>query len=547
MSDTSNYPTTFTTATRTSSPDFILTTDQNHPPMYGTDKEDGNHSPDQINGGWRLHQIARRSTLFQNIPDFDTKHHAAQDAATVAATRYFDQGTVRYALERLRYLMFAKWTQSSNPIDDWEIQNSDGWTTAASPTIATSTSIPSLSTVPTTVSDDSMSISSSRPASPPPLALPPAAFHQSILDSAPTFTADKPARIHVRTTVETDSDSSSELEYQAARDVDKPNPYLIPGTALPIWASPPPTPSQDIDGQAPKMSECGEDPGDGWLYNYYGQMDYYRFIITNPNTNKPCVAPWLKYTFEPANSTVSATFGKDYPIYTRFLRPTPVKYVTQTITPQESRLFNTEEPFAHAVDFIMQFGAPFDLTAGVVKYRFHRNAANKVQADIKTLQELYLKQLERTMESLSDLENADAVNRLIRLKNHTALDLSPEFEPFQALNTFVNGLNLPGDPGHRHAVLTRPDSPPPFRLNDVRFPTIIPPVPTELRRDIIIEEPTRRIITMPHREEPRHASKKCYKCGGIGHIRAQCSSPANMIPRARRNWLPISHERTHCK
>ena len=195
----------------------------------------------------------------------------------------------------------------------------------------------------------------------------------------------------------------------------------------------------------------------------------------------------------------------------------------------------------------MQFGAPFDLTAGVVKYRFHRNAANKVQADIKTLQELYLKQLERTMESLSDLENADAVNRLIRLKNHTALDLSPEFEPFQALNTFVNGLNLPGDPGHRHAVLTRPDSPPPFHLNDVRFPTIIPPVPTELRRDIIIEEPTRRIITMPHREEPRHASKKCYKCGGIGHIRAQCSSPANMIPRARRNWLPISHERTHCK
>jgi hypothetical protein len=217
------------------------------------------------------------------------------------------------------------------------------------------------------------------------------------------------------------------------------------------------------------------------LCNYYGQMNYYHFIITNPNTNKPCVAPWLKYTFEPANSTVSATFGKDYPIYMCFLCPTPVKYITQTITPQESRLFNTEEPFAHAVNFIMQFGAPFDLTAGVVKYRFHRNAANKVQANIKTLQELYLKQLEHTMESLSDSKNADAVNRLIRLKNHAALDLSPEFEPFQALNTFVNGLNLPDDPGHRHAVLTCPSSPPPFCLNNMRFPTIIPPVPLELR------------------------------------------------------------------
>ena len=271
---------------------------------------------------------------------------------------------------------------------------------------------------------------------------------QCSVSCVPTFTADKQARIHVQTTVETNSDLSSELEYQAARDVDKPNPYLVPGTALPIWASPPPTLSQDINGHAPKMSECGEDPGDGWLYNYYGQMDYYCFIITNPNTNKPCVAPWLKYTFEPAHSTVSATFGKDYPIYTRFLWSTPVEYVTQTLTPQESGLFNMEEPFTHAVNFIMQYGTPFDLTAGIVKYRFHHNAANKVQADIKMLQELYLKQLERTMESLSDLENANVVNRLIHLKDHVSLNISPEFEPFQALNTFVNGLNLPGNPGH---------------------------------------------------------------------------------------------------
>ncbi|KAI0264561.1 hypothetical protein BGY98DRAFT_1103413 [Russula aff. rugulosa BPL654] len=314
--------------------------------------------------------------------------------------------------------------KSSNPIDDWEIQNSDGWTTAASPTIATSTSIPSSFTVPTTVSDNSMSISSSRPASLPPLALPPAAFQQSILNCTPTFKADKLAHIH-------------------------PNPYLVPGTALPIWASPSPTPSQDINGLAPKMSECSEEPDNDWLYNLYGQMDYYRFIITNPNTNKPCVAPWLN----------ELKLGS---------------------APGESRLFNTKEPFTHAVDFIMQYGAPFDLTAGVVKYRFHCNATNKVQADIKTLQELYLKQLEHTMESLSDLENADTVNRLIHLKDHASLDISPKFEPFQALNTFVNGLNLPGDPSNRHAVLTYTDLPSSFCINNVRFPTIIPPVPSEL-------------------------------------------------------------------
>jgi hypothetical protein len=85
---------------------------------------------------------------FRHLPDKELAeiHHAAQDAATAGAIKYIGFSTVRAAIDNLKYLWFTKWTQSSNPIDDWEIQDSGNWTTPPNSTCSSSTLASSLTT-----------------------------------------------------------------------------------------------------------------------------------------------------------------------------------------------------------------------------------------------------------------------------------------------------------------------------------------------------------------------------------------------------------------
>jgi hypothetical protein len=494
-------------------PDTTQTPDLVFPRMYAPEmQEDGPHSPA---AAWRvpLPQLARRSTPFRHLPDKELAeiHHAAQDAATAGAIKYLGFSTVRAAIDNLKYLWFTKWTQSSNPIDDWEIQDSGNWTTPPNSTCSSSTLASSLTT-PSDLnfSDDSMDISSTRPTSPADTTPAPV--------STPTFTASpfsaaNPAKILVTkevTVTEEDEDGECESddagEYVRARLVDAPNPYLKPSAptqTYATWGSPPPSPSVGNDMQPPKKDACGPRPGIEWLYNAPGEVEYFRFLIPNPYTHRMCVAPWLKYSHTPLGSTVSATFGADYQIYKRDLRPTPVDYVTRTLTPQETRLFNAGEEFTTAVDFILQHAAPFDIVSGVNQYRILRDSTNALNAEITQKQERFMQQLERTMEVLSELENADAFNRLVQLKDTCMLEMSPYYDSMEALNTFLDTLP---DQKHRPIVPEHLHAPPPA------------PAPPAAR----IAPTTKRV---PLRTIGGSSTKRCYKCGGKGHIRSQCSSP----------------------
>lgn len=488
----------------------------NHTLQPSSEKAPENGTPSQSEEmpAWRHPQLAKRSTPFQLLPElpFDEKHRAAQDAATTAAVRYFDQSTVRYALERIKYLLFTKWTQSANPIDDWEIQNSGQWTTVPMSILGSNTTTNSSTMAPSdssSLSDSSMDISSTRPTSPAERS----PFHFSPLN---------PAKIFVQkvTEVHTDSDSDSEEDYRRARKMDAPNPYLVPGAAQPTWNSPPPSPIEGNDLQPPRREACGARPGQEWLYNTPGEQEYFRFLITNPRTSRACVAPWLKYTFTNTHATISATFGDGHPVFTRTLSPTPVNYTTKILNPQESRLFNSGEPFTPAVDFILQHAIPYDVLVGVRQYRYYRDLANATHVTIRENQEKFTKQLERTMELLSDLENADVFNRIINLKDCAQLEMSPDFDAMQCLNIYLNSLT-------EGKYLTAKEE---DRVNNL------------LRR---IAAPTRRAPSPPRRTTSKPmkvCDKYCYKCGGKGHLRAQCPSPCTLTTRAQRTWPPVQRK-----
>jgi len=487
-------------------------------PQLPSDMEAKNGPPSPL-PTWRLPlpQLGIRSIPFQFLPSegLGEKHRAAQDAATTAAVRCYSVATtVREAIQRIPYLWFTKWTQSANPIYDWEIQDSGNWTTPTESAPSAPSTAPS--DLPT-LSDDSMDITSTRPTSP--------------AESIPArFTFETPAKIFVQRTVEvmtdddSESDSDSESDYHRARAIDTPNSYLTANTSQPAWGTPPPTPADGDDMQPPTREACAPFPGPGWVYNTPGEAEYFRFLISNPRTNRACVAPWLKYSFMPTHSTVAATFGANCPVYTRTLRPTPVSYTTKTLTPQETRLFNTEEPFTMAVDFLLQHAAPCDLVAGVQQYRHYRDAANATHTHIKQQQELFMKYLENTLEVLGELENADAFNRLVNLKDCAQLEMSPNFDSMQSLNQFLDGLTK-----NRYCpvVPKRPNAPIPTSLTRSSAPDT-----ASLARRLAppaSRAPLRTIST---------AAKTCYKCGGLGHIRQKCPSPHNTVPRERRNWHP---------
>jgi hypothetical protein len=49
------------------------------------------------------------------------------------------------------------------------------------------------------------------------------------------------------------------------------------------WPSPPPSPMEGNDMRPPHRSFSGVDPGADWQYNQFGDLDYYRFLIPDPN------------------------------------------------------------------------------------------------------------------------------------------------------------------------------------------------------------------------------------------------------------------------
>jgi hypothetical protein len=84
------------------------------------------------------------------------------------------------------------------------------------------------------------------------------------------------------------------------------------------------------------LSFYGANPREGWQYNCFGHLDYYWFLITDPNFSiYQMVAPWIKYNLNPALLQIFGSFGINYPITTCILWPSPVDYHTPILTPEQ--------------------------------------------------------------------------------------------------------------------------------------------------------------------------------------------------------------------
>ena len=181
-----------------------------------------------------------------------------------------------------------------------------------------------------------------------------------------------------------------------------------------LWPAPPMTPPEGDDMHPPQMSVCGTHPEQGWELNDPLSKNYYRFLIPDPSTKHLIVAPFISYNFRRRNApSISGIYGSGYPIQTRPLMPTPTDYVSPTITPEQLRLLNTKEPFADAVNHIINKYFPLNLSAAVRQYQYYRKTEYAVQRTICTLQDKEMRYVEKAVGVLSELKNTNVLGRLL--------------------------------------------------------------------------------------------------------------------------------------
>ncbi|KAI0268433.1 hypothetical protein BGY98DRAFT_938225 [Russula aff. rugulosa BPL654] len=143
-----------------------------------------------------------------------------------------------------------------------------------------------------------------------------------------------------------------------------------------LWPTPPTTPPQGDDMHPPQIQISGPYPGQGWVLNTYGTTHYYRFLIPDPTTRRNVVAPYLSYSINRSKPEVSGTYGEGYPVYTRPLTAANVDYICPV-------------------------------------YQYYRETQYAIQASIKSLREKEMRYMEQAIGTLSELENANILGRLL--------------------------------------------------------------------------------------------------------------------------------------
>ena len=99
----------------------------------------------------------------------------------------------------------------------------------------------------------------------------------------------------------------------------------------------------------------------------------------------PIIAPYVTYSIQPDKGEVSATYGKDYPILTCSLAPTPVKYTCLPITPDELTLF-MQSPFDDIITVIVKSHFPIALDATFKRYKYFQKQKYCAQAKVQVYQ-----------------------------------------------------------------------------------------------------------------------------------------------------------------
>ena len=217
--------------------------------------------------------------------------------------------------------------------------------------------------------------------------------------------------------------------------------------------------------------------------------------------------------------SVRNTYGKSYPVLRRLLRPTPVDYVTETLTPPQKRLFDEDQGHTEAVNLILQECCPFDLVAGVQQFRYFQKHAHKLQRDLTTHVLAYRRALETAHGLLSDLENVDAFKRIINLIEAGKRLPHVPHNSFAELERYVASVTTKWG-----AHPDRRTSPPRQRRHPIEAFVASSPVP---------KPPVLHHKDLPHKVACKVAQRdkvrpflkgdfRCYNCHGIGHFRQQC-------------------------
>jgi len=291
------------------------------------------------------------------------------------------------------------------------------------------------------------------------------------------------------------------------------------------WPLPPSPPLKGTDMQPPIEEFSGAHPGHPWEYNTIGSPNYFCLLIPDPAMpRRQIVAPYIKYNTDASHPEISGTFSQDYPIITRALRPTPVDYLCPTLTPSQIEVLAKDKKYSEIVDWILGEHCPFDLMAGVGQYRHYLNACYATQKQINVLQEKHMYYLEKRMEVLSNLENANVLGCILA---HTE-----EFDGHpKAYASFFQAVS----PFHRHITYLGTN----IAINRYMSgaialgpPAVSKPLPPyvhltyadALRNSKSICKPLTTVEKLPSIPTGLRSTcgKRCHKCCVLRHIRHDC-------------------------
>ena len=113
----------------------------------------------------------------------------------------------------------------------------------------------------------------------------------------------------------------------------------------------------------------------------------------------------------------------------RPLTATQVDYATKVIMAEQQVLFYSDASFTPTIDHVMDKFCPNNLATAIHQYCFFKETQYAIQASIKKLQEKEIQYIEKGVEVLSDLENANALGRIFThehdITQYTLEDLTP--------------------------------------------------------------------------------------------------------------------------
>jgi len=282
----------------------------------------------------------------------------------------------------------------------------------------------------------------------------------------------------------------------------------------------------------PNIELSGENPGKPWIFNTIGSPDYFYLLIPDPAMpRQQIVAPWIKYNLTIAQPKIASTFSKNYPVIIQGLRPTPIDYLCPILTPSQLEILDSKAQCSEVIDWILAEYCPKDLLAGVLTYCHYQEAQYATQCQINALQERHMHYLEKHMEVLSTLENANVLGCI--LAHIEDFDGYPKayanffkhIAPFHGHITY-SSTNTAIDHYMSRAIAL---SPPASACTPAFTPVCMPDIPSITNTDQIriLHDHVRDIHKYQTKPTPTGLrstkSKHCHKCREYGHIHRKCT------------------------